>query len=579
MIELENISFSNEYFCDEVRCGFFIPEMMKRLWAAQLVVLSEVDRVCKKHSINYFADMGTLIGAVRHKGYVPWDDDLDISMMREDWEKFFKVAKKELPEGFVTLTIKEGSDYNLSVGRVTNAHTISWDKERLDRFCGCPYVVGVDIFPIDRIYKDPEREADRKLRVKEVYDLCDHINKLGRIDNHAKDLLAKIENRYDIKFNRSVDVINDLVVLYEKLNRECRDEDATEAAFMWPWIFQKRMNNPIEVYQDLIEVPFENTTIKIPARYDELLKSEYGDYMKIYKGGAVHDYPVYRDQEKTLREHLGRNPYRYTFSAKDFSTVRYSKGMGDMYREMEELSSQVKTQIEALAVSGKSSEADKLMDQHKSIEKLIDDLFGDKLMDQVIKNEILFMPCKAAWWDSMKPLYDKLSADDMNSIHVIPIPWFDCDVYGNVFDRHDDRTFFEKELASAGVLTTFEDYDVFRSYPDVIVVQVPYDEWSGVLTVPEQLYSSKLLPYTEELVYIPCFDVDDPTSDNDKTAISLLSLIEQPAVTYADRIVLKSEKMRSLYIDTMTRLAGGGTKAYWEKKICLLSDYRLGEAR
>ena len=228
MVDLQNLSFSNEYFCDEVRCGFFIPEMMKRFWAAQLVVLSEIDKVCRKHSLNYFADMGTLIGAVRHKGYVPWDDDLDISMLRDDWEVFFKVAKNELPEGYLTFSVKEGTDYNLSVGRVTNSNAINWEKERMDKYYGCPYVVGVDIFPIDKIYNDPEKEADRRSRVRDIYNLCTLLNKRGRLDNPAKALLTKIEKDNGVKFQRTSKDMNDLLVLYEKINAECRDEDAKE---------------------------------------------------------------------------------------------------------------------------------------------------------------------------------------------------------------------------------------------------------------------------------------------------------------------------------------------------------------
>ena len=66
------------FFEAEEREGFFVSSMMKRYWAAQLKVLSDVARVCKKHNIRWFADCGTLLGAVRHGGYIPWDDDLDI---------------------------------------------------------------------------------------------------------------------------------------------------------------------------------------------------------------------------------------------------------------------------------------------------------------------------------------------------------------------------------------------------------------------------------------------------------------------------------------------------------------------
>ena len=579
MIELENIIFPNEYFLDEVRDGFFISEMMKRFWAAQMVVLSEIDKICRRHSISYFADMGTLIGAVRHEGYIPWDDDLDISMLREDWDRFFEIAKDELPKEYVVLNSKEQADYGLSVGRIANSPSIDWNKEHLERFCGCPYVVGVDIFPIDRIYPDPEKENDRKQRSKDVFTAYGLFAEKDKISNKVKALLEKIEHDNDIKLSRNKELYRELILLYERINSECHDENATEAAFMYPWIMQDRMNCPIEVFKEIKEVPFENTKIRIPVRYHELLTAEYGDYMTKYKGGGAHDYPVYRWQEETIIKHFGKNPYHYCFNRDEFSMVRSTKGLEDMYKEMEELSRTVKEKIVVLASEGKFEEADSLFQQHEGISKLMDDLFGDKLMETVIKDEILFLPCKAKWWDSMKPLYDRYAADENANVHVIPIPYYECDIFGNIGPVHSEAEAFENGLVKAEHLTNFDDYDILRSYPDAIIIQVPYDGWSGVMTVPELLYSKNLLQYAEEVVYIPCFDVDDPESENDKASVALRSLIEQPAVTFSDRVILKSEKLRRLYIDTMVKLSGNKTKTYWEKKMCLLEDYRLGEAR
>ena len=79
--------FDESYFEDEIRDGFYIPSMIKRSWAVALDVLSEVDRICQKYDIKYYAEWGTLLGAVRHAGFVPWDDDLDIAMQRNDYIK------------------------------------------------------------------------------------------------------------------------------------------------------------------------------------------------------------------------------------------------------------------------------------------------------------------------------------------------------------------------------------------------------------------------------------------------------------------------------------------------------------
>ena len=73
------MEFAKDYFEDEVRNGFYIPGIMKRCWAASIEVMGEIDRICKKYNISYFLDSGTLLGAKRHGGFIPWDDDLDIA--------------------------------------------------------------------------------------------------------------------------------------------------------------------------------------------------------------------------------------------------------------------------------------------------------------------------------------------------------------------------------------------------------------------------------------------------------------------------------------------------------------------
>ena len=91
---------SMDFFRDEVRNGFFIPTAVKQAWAAQLQVLDVIETICRKHDITYFADWGTILGTVRHGGYVPWDDDMDICMKREDYTRFKEAAKTELPKDF-----------------------------------------------------------------------------------------------------------------------------------------------------------------------------------------------------------------------------------------------------------------------------------------------------------------------------------------------------------------------------------------------------------------------------------------------------------------------------------------------
>lgn len=95
------IEFDDKFFLGEEREGFYVEEKMKRAWAAQMEVLTELDRICKKEGIRYFAESGTLLGAVRHKGFIPWDDDIDIAMTRDAYHKLFQAAPRELPKGWI----------------------------------------------------------------------------------------------------------------------------------------------------------------------------------------------------------------------------------------------------------------------------------------------------------------------------------------------------------------------------------------------------------------------------------------------------------------------------------------------
>ena len=89
---------------DEIRDGYFVTSRRKRLWNVQIKLILEFDRICRKHDIKWFAYAGTLLGAARHNGFIPWDDDVDLCMLRPDYEKFKQAAATELnPNYFLDL--------------------------------------------------------------------------------------------------------------------------------------------------------------------------------------------------------------------------------------------------------------------------------------------------------------------------------------------------------------------------------------------------------------------------------------------------------------------------------------------
>lgn len=157
------VYFPDNYFEKEIRNGFEVSSMMKRAWAGQIEVLSVIREICERHNILWFADYGTLLGAVRHKGFIPWDDDMDIGMTRDNLNNFIKYAKDELPDEYKLLCMDLEPQYDSLIVRVVNSTSVSMDKERLYKFHGCPYVLGIDIFPLDYLSRD---EEERKLHIQ-----------------------------------------------------------------------------------------------------------------------------------------------------------------------------------------------------------------------------------------------------------------------------------------------------------------------------------------------------------------------------------------------------------------------------
>ena len=170
------IEFPKEYFNPEMRCGHLVSGTMKTVWAAQLEVLVRIAEICERHGLQFYAMFGTLLGAVRHKGYIPWDDDLDIGMLREDYMGFLEVAAQELPPEYQILGVYTDPEGVSSGTRVTNGIRIDLAEKRMEEYHGCPFVVGIDIFPLDYEPLDAGARAEQYERLRmlqEIYPCAD----------------------------------------------------------------------------------------------------------------------------------------------------------------------------------------------------------------------------------------------------------------------------------------------------------------------------------------------------------------------------------------------------------------------
>lgn len=236
----------------------------------QVDILKDVHAFCLKHGIQYSLAYGTLIGAVRHKGYIPWDDDIDIMMMRKDYDKFIELYRKE--NGIYKLyDYRFDKDYILPFAKVADTRTVLVEKS-----ANIPLGINIDIFPLDDI-------ADSMNDVKRIVD-----------SQHLIKLLIRMKyvrpTKKNLWWKRVVLYVGNMLILplsfsilYRSLFKKIAAIGSGEKKYVgllcdltpYPTIFERKYFN------HFIDVPFEETIFKSIADYDGFLTNEYGDYMQL----------------------------------------------------------------------------------------------------------------------------------------------------------------------------------------------------------------------------------------------------------------------------------------------------------
>lgn len=162
MTECERIISSGrmpaDFLKEEMRCGFYVDTFRKKIWAIELDIYMKFAEVCKKHNLKFWGDGGTLLGAVRHNGFIPWDDDIDVIMPREDYNKFMKLPQEEFGEPYFLQTPYTDSNYAFSFIRLRNSNTTCTPK--VFAKAGCNNGIYIDIFPLDNLIPST-LESDR----------------------------------------------------------------------------------------------------------------------------------------------------------------------------------------------------------------------------------------------------------------------------------------------------------------------------------------------------------------------------------------------------------------------------------
>lgn len=278
-------NFDESYFQDEERGDFLITECMKRYWAASLKTVEIFDNICKKYNLIYWADCGTLLGAFRHHGFIPWDDDIDLGMPRNDYNKFLQVAKEELPKDFFISTFDSGAHRYNGITVVLNHAETLFTPEILSGYYNCPFPVGFDLYPYDLCPADENEEQSWRL---------DYLKLLKEIRAIRDSWKSKEEFEYE-----KLEIIGREA---EKTAGRYADSDSDNMLRFIFFALENRKNCLKKKWcLNTVEIPFETATIPVPLYIEEVLLSEFGaDYVRAVKAPSAHDYPLYRRDIKKM---------------------------------------------------------------------------------------------------------------------------------------------------------------------------------------------------------------------------------------------------------------------------------------
>ena len=607
------IKIDDSYLEDEIRDGFYIPSMTKRTWAMELTVLDLIDSICSKHNITYFADWGTYLGAIRHKGFVPWDDDLDICMHRNELNKFLAVAKEELPEGYSIMSF-HNNDYSWKFiyNIVPNDH-MCFTPEYLKSHYSFPYIVAIDIFIIDNISDDDSIEQSRNEQVKRLLNEAD---KISLSEQSEPDKLNKMRALYDEA---------------EKLLQRENEHDTERVVQKVPWgVYHNRTYDKSD-FINAVRVPFEMTSVPVPLCFNKILSSKYGNFMNIVYGGGGHNYPYYIGQKKALKEDFDY-PVTYKFSEsellsneKDYSAslkviaaemkeyladsveiiheILLNKDSGLSYEDIITYLSELQNNIVSFgtlteSIKGEDCNTVKLLEQYleviykvaKYVQKFdegisyeesaenkyaecdegVKDTFASisEAIDSEIVNRrsVLFLPVKAKHFSSMRMAYEMEAATPDTDVYVMPLPYYYKEYDGSFKDEMHIDT---EEFIKANIpVTDYSRFDLSLLCPEEIYINSAYDEYNMAVSVDTRFYARNVKKYTEKLIYIPYFRLMEFDRANYPCWYNMQYYCTVPGVVMADKVYVQSENTRKAYIDKLNEWVGDEKYTeIWEQKI------------
>lgn len=276
------MSFIENLYKDEIRSGFLVRSDRKKVWEKELEIWSEFNRICRKYDIQYFADSGTLLGAVRHNGFIPWDDDFDVAMLRPEYERFKEIAATEISAPYFfqnTYTDNRVSAFS----KIMDLRTSAIEDQKL-RAEDLKQGIFIDIFPLDTV-------LDQTPRGNRIFSIQ---TELWACVINPDEVYRLIRDGANLSIERSV--LEKLLAMtrlerMREFETFCLNhfEDTDNIGFFTTVMLHPETRKNRRCYSGITYMPFETVEVPVPIGYDECLTQEYGDYRKYVMGGTYHE--------------------------------------------------------------------------------------------------------------------------------------------------------------------------------------------------------------------------------------------------------------------------------------------------
>ena len=269
---------------------YVLSERDRKVHEIGLDLLKKLKSICEKYNLNYLANAGTLLGAARHKGFIPWDDDIDVSMDWKDYKTFLQVAPRECqyPYFFQSHLTEEGAEVDhVKIRRSDTTGFSKWEYENI-KDPNHNLGIWIDIFPLFSVPDEIRVREEKKAKIMALWKAIRGYNSFtcvtsGSEPNHEYIQYMPIYQELSKKMT--------ITEIKQQFLEECiyYDDQTDEIGETSLRTYNDKFIYKRLWYAGTIDMPFENTTIHCPARYDEILTKAYGNWRIPILNGAVHE--------------------------------------------------------------------------------------------------------------------------------------------------------------------------------------------------------------------------------------------------------------------------------------------------